>query len=261
MHPRLVAVDMDGTFLRGDNTYDRGRFERVRERMRTRGVRLVVASGNQYEQLTSFFEEGDVDGFVAENGALVTDGDEQVSVAHLDEADAARAVDVLMATGEDFLASGPDGAFVLETAGDAFVATMAVYYHRLARVPALDARWHRLFKFGTDHPDGPPPGFFDHLTAELEGILTPVTSGHSSIDLIIPGCHKAAGLGLLLDRWGIQPADCAAFGDSGNDLEMLQLVGHPVAMANAADAVLATTPHRAASNNDDGVLAHLERWF
>ena len=43
----LVAVDMDGTFLRPDNTFDRGRFAAVREAMPREGVRFVVASGNQ----------------------------------------------------------------------------------------------------------------------------------------------------------------------------------------------------------------------
>ena len=51
---RLIAVDMDGTFLGAGmpGTYDRARFAPLRRRMRERGVRFVVASGNQ-EQINS----------------------------------------------------------------------------------------------------------------------------------------------------------------------------------------------------------------
>ena len=56
----------------------------------------------------------------------------------------------------------------------------------------------------------------------LKDRLEPTTSGHGSIDLIMPGCHKASGLKRLAARWGITPEQCAAFGDGGNDIEMLR---------------------------------------
>ena len=52
----------------------------------------------------------------------------------------------------------------------------------------------------------------------LKGKVEPVISGHGSIDLIVPGCHKASGLKRLVKRWGISPSQCAAFGDGGNDM-------------------------------------------
>ncbi len=55
MTVKLIAVDMDGTFLRDDKTYHRERFLKQYAEMKARGIRFVVASGNQYYQLTSFF--------------------------------------------------------------------------------------------------------------------------------------------------------------------------------------------------------------
>ena len=71
--PRLVAVDMDGTFLHHDDTYDRARFARLRTQMDAAGVRFVVASGNQYEQISSFFPYRDELSFVGDNGAYVVE--------------------------------------------------------------------------------------------------------------------------------------------------------------------------------------------
>ena len=52
---KMVAVDMDGTFLNKQMEYDRTRFWRLFEIMKIRDIKFVVASGNQYYQLISFF--------------------------------------------------------------------------------------------------------------------------------------------------------------------------------------------------------------
>lgn len=55
MRIKLIAVDMDGTFLSDQKTYNRERFMAQYRQMKERGIRFVVASGNQYYQLISFF--------------------------------------------------------------------------------------------------------------------------------------------------------------------------------------------------------------
>ncbi len=52
---KMVAVDIDGTFVRSDYTYDRLRFRQILARMQKAGCRFVVASGNQYYQLRDLF--------------------------------------------------------------------------------------------------------------------------------------------------------------------------------------------------------------
>ena len=47
MSVKLIAVDMDGTFLSDAKTYNRPRFLNQYQRMREQNIRFVVASGNQ----------------------------------------------------------------------------------------------------------------------------------------------------------------------------------------------------------------------
>lgn len=54
MSVKLIAVDMDGSFLSDAKTYNRARFLAQYARMKAQGIRFVVASGNQYYQLISF---------------------------------------------------------------------------------------------------------------------------------------------------------------------------------------------------------------
>ena len=71
-------------------------------------------------------------------------------------------------------------------------------------------------------------------------------------------CSKGAALTWLCDSLGVNLSQVIAFGDGENDKEMLQLVGHGVAMGNghpackeAADVVIGTCA-------EDGVAAYLE---
>ncbi|MBF4687526.1 HAD hydrolase family protein, partial [Cronobacter sakazakii] len=70
MKIQLIAVDMDGTFLNDNKQYDKERFTTQYAALKQQGIKFVVASGNQYYQLISFFPEiKDEIAFVAENGA------------------------------------------------------------------------------------------------------------------------------------------------------------------------------------------------
>ena len=72
MTVKVIVTDMDGTFLNDAKTYDRARFLAQFAQLQQRGIEFVVASGNQYYQLISFFPEiREQISFVAENGALV----------------------------------------------------------------------------------------------------------------------------------------------------------------------------------------------
>ena len=54
---KLIAVDMDGTFLRDDKTYDREKFARIYQELEKKDIKFTIASGNQYHQITTFFKD------------------------------------------------------------------------------------------------------------------------------------------------------------------------------------------------------------
>lgn len=66
---KVIVTDMDGTFLDDAKQYDRARFMAQYQELKKRDIEFVVASGNQYYQLISFFPQlTDEISFVAENG-------------------------------------------------------------------------------------------------------------------------------------------------------------------------------------------------
>lgn len=262
--PRLVAVDMDGTFLRSDNTYNQDRFVGILKRMKEQNAKFVVASGNQYYQLRDFFLDiEDEIAFVAENGAFVKDGKERIFAADMPHSTVEQVIDLCRKYPQiNTILCGVNSAYCQKgTVSQAFFGFASLYYHRLAWVDDLKAVDDQILKFALEVPEERTMEFYTLLCQNLEGLVEPTASGHGCIDLIIPGCHKASGLERLCKRWQIDPQDLAAFGDSGNDIEMLQYCGQSYAMANADDRVKQTARFLCASNDEDGVLEILDQLY
>ena len=258
---KMVAVDVDGTFVRRDQTFDVPRFQRILNRMDAVGCNFVIASGNQYWQLRDYFPGYDERvSFVAENGAYVKDHAEVVHVEVIEPATVSATL--------DWIDAHPDIENVLSCENCAyaergrmrewFFEFMRTYYHRLEWVDSLRDVTDPALKFALSVPEDETYAYYDAIKDSLGSGLTPSTSGHGAIDLIVPGCHKASGLERLAARWGIAPEQCAAFGDGGNDIEMLRWVGHPFAMANASDEVKEAAGAVCPSNEEQGVLSTLE---
>ncbi len=261
MSVKLIAVDMDGTFLNDAKQYNRARFLRQYAQMKEQGIRFVVASGNQYYQLISFFPEiADEIAFVAENGGWVVNAGEDVYNGELTQAQFATVAEFLCTIPEvEVIACGKGSAYTLKHYGEAFHDLAAKYYHRLEKVDKFDNFNDIFFKFGLNVSDDDIPRIQAIIHEKLSDIMVPVTTGHGSIDLILPGIHKANGLRLLQEIWGIDNSEVVAFGDSGNDVEMLTQAGFSFAMANARDHIKAVARYEAPNNNEEGVLEVIDR--
>ncbi|MEG0256496.1 MAG: Cof-type HAD-IIB family hydrolase [Vagococcus sp.] len=258
---KLMAVDMDGTFLTSEKTYNRARFTDIYAEMKRQDVKFVVASGNQYYQLKSFFPEIAKEiSFVAENGALVISEEEELFCGQMSDE---LVIDVL-----DFMSKQPDvsmimcgrkSAYTHEKESVEFVESSRKYYHRLQVVPEITTTIDDIFfKVATNVPKDQTEEFITLFNHHFSGRLTAVTSGHGDIDLIIPGLHKANGLQLLQEKWQIDPSEMVTFGDGGNDVEMLRHVKYGYAMANASERAKEAASFFAPSNEDEGVLVVME---
>ncbi|WP_458117481.1 HAD hydrolase family protein [Bacillus sp. PK6-026] len=96
MSIKLIAVDMDGTFLDDDMKYNNDRFMKQYHELKARGIKFVVASGNQYDQLKSFFPsiKNEI-AFVAENGAYVIDSGKEIFSDEMSKETIKKVIDVI----------------------------------------------------------------------------------------------------------------------------------------------------------------------
>lgn len=67
------------------------------------------------------------------------------------------------------------------------------------------------------------------------------------------GTEQGVAVGVMCDNLHITPAQCMAFGDYLNDVELLRSVGESYAMANAHERLKKVAKHVCPSNDEDGV--------
>ena len=72
-------------------------------------------------------------------------------------------------------------------------------------------------------------------------------------DVVPKGSSKAIGIDKIIEHYGFSLDETMAFGDGGNDMEMLKHVGIGVAMGNAGDEVKDVADYVTDSVDDDGV--------
>ena len=74
-----------------------------------------------------------------------------------------------------------------------------------------------------------------------------------AVDVIPASSGKGAAIAEILAYFGLDASQAMAFGDSQNDLEMLQTVGVGVAMGNAAAQVKAVADDVCGAVSEDGI--------
>ena len=258
---KLIAVDMDGTFLNSQSKYNEVRFKEIHSKLDEKGIHFVVASGNQYYQLKDFFTDYDDIDYVAENGALIRNP-EKVYAVHSYPTEAVKAIEKFLldqVPNLNFLVCGEQAAYGLDILPEKYFKMSSHYYHHLEKIKSFSDIHDKILKFAVQCPDEKTDYFVQLFKDNLSQYSGVTSSGHRDIDIIQPDIHKANGLKELGDILGIKLSEMCAFGDGGNDLEMLREVGDGVAMKNAVPALLEVANHVTDTNDEEGVLNYIEK--
>lgn len=261
---KLVATDMDGTFLDDDKNFDQKRFQKLYQYMQAHGIVFVCASGNQFDQLRSFFPKSDYPEalFVAENGALIADHNEIFRADTFEPAVAQKILNIIenMANVKLVLC-GTKSAYIRNDVPEDFYELTKLYCPTLKVINNFQDVNDDFLKFSVNCPNDKTELYMEKLAEAIGSDVSIVSSGHGDIDIIRDDVSKANGLNYLSKKFDIKPSEMCAFGDGGNDLSMLEYVGHGVAMENGTDIVRQTADFQTSNNNEQGVLKHLEEIF
>lgn len=257
---KLVVTDMDGTFLRSDMTYDRERFDALFNRMKETGTYFVVASGNQYYQIRSFFQDKMDDiWFAAENGNFLVKGTEPVFNTAIEKETSSRAIDAIQALeGVALVVCGKESAYISGVKAET-AAHINKFFHRLREMESLTDLQDEVLKFTVITEDDDAVHYAPILQDIVGDSMVAVATAKNNVDIMKKGINKGTAIAYLQERLGISPSETMVFGDNGNDIEMLGRAEYSYAMDNAIPRVKEAARFTAPSNNDDGVLVIMEQ--
>ncbi len=258
---RAIAVDMDGTFLDSNKEYDKARFETIYQELKRRHIEFIAASGNQYAKLKSIFGERDMY-FISENGAVIYHGNQLYNYRSFDQTIYEKVVNYIHLDQhiDEFIVCGLKSAYILKDTSEAFKKDAHFYYRQLEEIDTFQPLPNDEYvKIALNINRETHPTLDTDLETKFKEEIKLVSSGHDSIDIIMPNMTKGQALKRLLKKWDMSPSELMAFGDANNDKDMLEFAKHSYVMANSDDQSLFDIAKFVAPSNDEqGVLQIIE---
>lgn len=249
-----IAFDLDDTLLRDDRTISDYTVDVLR-RAASQGIHIIPASGRARYSMHAMVERlGCASCYIACNGAEVWSPDHRLLHRETMDTDTAREVAQFGADHDCYGQTYADDCFYFNRHGHyaeayaassllhgVYVGDLVQYIHQpTAKILMMDTedRIAELLKLARD---------------QFAGRLSVCCSKAYFLEFNPLTATKGNALRRCGEMLGFDLRDAVAFGDSLNDLSMLQAAGTGVAMANAREDVKAVIPTHCLSNEEDGV--------
>ena len=271
MDIKVIATDMDGTLLDAQGQLDLPRLEKILDQLDQKGIRFVIATGNEVYRMRELLGHLiDRVVLVVANGARIFEANQLIQAQTWDDRIVEKAIQYFKGREckDQFVVTTINGGFVKEgtvfTDLESFMTPEMIekFYQRMHFVEELNPElFGGVLKMSMVVGEERTASVLKGINDLFGGHVRAVSSGFGCIDILQDGIHKAWGLEELLKRWDLKAQQIMAFGDSENDLEMLEIAGIAYAMGNADDKVKAVAKALAPSNSQGGVYQVLEKWL
>lgn len=268
---RLICLDMDGTLLDDDHaTVPKRNLNALQEAAR-RGVAVAIASGRAWSLLQEVHYQLKVTRYgVLSNGAGVLDVAENRWLYRrpMGEAVRRKVISLLLewevpfevyCEGENYIQKERLDGVIESCLSPEFAQVLRTVSHfptDLNRaLDGKDVEKIHIFRI-PDHHRSTLLGVVEEL-----GPLAVTSSFAGNLELTAQGVNKGTAVQALCARLGIGPEQVMAFGDAGNDLELLRWAHWSFAMENGSDEAKNAARYETGSNRAGGVGMAVERYL
>lgn len=271
MDRKLIFFDIDGTLTTPKNKIPESTKEAI-TLLKDAGHIPVLSTGRSPGMLADVSHSLGIDSYISLNGQYVIANKEELFKNVISTKDVNQIIEKTYDLG--------GRAFVLtkdQIIGNNLMHEMMDFefmtyiYSLMSDLKLIDV--HTMFNRMTEMPLRTERythvevlGLFIHALEENDQIYKDTLKGfHVTrstpmlLEVLQDGTNKATGIKQVMQYFGIDQANTYAFGDSLNDLEMIQYVGTGVAMENGRDELKAVADHIAPSVEKDGIYKSLER--
>ena len=261
---RLCAIDLDDTLLGADHQLSAENEAVIRDVV-SKGVKVVLASGRMFASSLPTALKLDLDTpIVCYNGAMVKHPVTK-EVWHEDAVSAEIARDVMEYCRGKKLQLNFYYDDILRSAAN--TQWLDLYLSRTSSpfqvMQDFDSKLRGLAPTKLIIVDDPELilRLLPELTARYGEKLFVTRSNAEYLELLPPNANKGSALAKVAARYGITAEESVAFGDSWNDIPMLEWAGLGIAVSNAKKEVLAIAKKITGSNAENGVGSALKELF
>ena len=256
---KLIFFDIDGTLWDDVMEIEDSTITTLK-RLQENGHKIFLCSGRARGNIRSakLLEIG-FDGIIAACGNHVEMDGEILYENILDPDTTERAVAVLHRCHMPVVLEGPEYHWIDKTGfeDDPYVAYLfremgKTAVHLESYTPDI-----RINKFSGDvlpHTD------YERIRSELGSDFDFIEHEGNVVEAVPKGTSKATGIQWLCEYLGVDKADTYGVGDSANDLDMLQYVGHGIAMGNGMEVAKQAAEFVTTDIHEDGIKHAMEHY-
>ena len=268
---QMIATDMDGTLMDAQGEVDRERLSRILDQLDQRGIPFVIATGNGYSRMAHVLGElKDRVTLVLANGAWILEKEKLIRECSWPEELVQEVLRYLEGREEELhlVVSSQSGAYAKKGTEFPLLEQLmtpelaAAFYRRMRFVDDLvQEHGEQVLKISVVTDTEKVEAFVQELREEFGERLLPAASGYGAIDILQPEVNKATAIQFLEEHWGVDGGHLMAFGDSQNDVEMLELATYSYAMENADVHARQAARYTAPSHQEGGVYEMIEAYL
>ena len=256
MNYKSIFLDIDGTILKPDHTYDESTKDAINQIMEQR-MDVFLATGRPLHELDELSEQLGIDSFIGYNGAYAVYQNDVILNEPMDRDIIEQYIEIsneydheiVFYTSEKNYFTSLDSPLVKDFI-DTFelkkneLFTYDVSEHILGvTVMGLDETEPTLYELESN---------INLAQVNLEGLT-------HCYDVIRSNVNKGKAIQRVFDLLDITKEQTIAFGDGMNDVEMLQTVGEGFAMANSHPDLFQYAKHKTTSVSDSGIFNGLQK--
>ncbi len=259
MEPALIFFDVDGTILDGAYRVPASAVRAIRA-ARSRGHLCVVNTGRPLSHVEPAVRDIGFDGYICSCGQHVILAGQTVFRRQLPGEVCRRVLELVRAGNLDVVFEVEEGIWFDRTrplrreVRETFDHFAARGFDVSRPVDREDLQFDKFCVW--TGPGGDP----EALLRYIGDYCTVIHREGDLLEFVAKGCSKETGIRLVMDRTGIPLARCYAIGDSANDLGMLRMVPHSVAMGHAPREVRAAVEYVTDTLPRDGLQKALRRY-
>jgi Cof subfamily protein (haloacid dehalogenase superfamily) len=238
---RLAAVDLDGTLLGPDKQVGPENGAAV-QRLRDKGVTVIIASGRRHQNSVRFQRELGLTGpIIACQGGLIRDGESgNVIEAHFLPQSVTRQI-ISDAEKNDMhpIYYHLDHLYVAERHNqwiDLYESRVGERAEVLRDLEQLDGR--RALKLVCYGDPAVVAKVRPEMSAHYADKADVLSTEHENLEFMPRGISKATALAKVAGEYGVRQEEVLAFGDGENDVAMLRWAGVGVAMSHGNQAAI-----------------------
>ena len=260
---KLIALDMDGTLLKSDDSISRETKEALTKCM-DQGVMVVLCTGRPFQGVIAYVKELGLSGLmITYNGAMIVKVEGRKIVFHksLKAKDAKQVID---------LGLERDTTIIIWSNNKLYVNRYdenAKTYEAIAKTEAIVVEdYKQIISEGVTKVL-----WFDNVEntnrylVELEGKVNKsinyCTSRPNFLEFFDGNVSKADAMKFIGKTYGIKQEEMIAMGDGFNDLSMIEYAGLGVAMGNAEEEVRLTADYITSSNDENGIVKVVDKFI